>query len=333
MSWARQLSPGRLLDLARELRWKLGPGAPTPAARTWPIPDEELARVAVRWPLTYANPEVPRFSYFVEDGLRRRVAFESREIPQPWVNVVVFELEIRDRVYRHAIDIGDVDRVDEEAVASCDLYFKYQFREDGYPWPNVVPGGYVPKGPELYAYLPELRRLRDRDRNLFDVYGRFSPRLGTETRKRARDLLEKQTAFRHEGTFAKVRYSRFLRDAARARVCLDLPGHGAFCYRLVDNLAIGSCIVGPAPTSRLPVPLEDGVHMAFCQRDLSDLVERCAYYLEHEEERLRLVRGSRDYFDRYLHREQMPDYYLTRCLEHDRAQDTKAARRSPRPAS
>jgi hypothetical protein len=318
LNWDRILTPQFLPDLAREVRWKLGARDRAPAERSWPVAPADLASIRVRWPRTYDHWRVPQRVQFLEWGLPRRVRFETADIPQPYSYVVVFEVDVGGATYRHGVDVGDPHDVAEAAVSSCGLYFKQQFAEDGYPFANVIPGGYVPKGPELYAFLPHVRKLRDRNRNAFDVYGRFSPRMATEIRTRARDLLAEQTAFRHEGTLAKVRYSRFLQDAARSRVCLDLPGYGAFCYRLVDNLAIGSCIVGPAPRSRLPVPLEDGVHMAFCRRDLSDLVERCTWYLEHEEERLRLVRGSREYFDRYLHREQLVDYYLTRCLEHHR---------------
>jgi hypothetical protein len=307
-----------LPDLAREAWWKLRGGDASPRERTWPIPPADLEGVVIGWPAAHSDPHTARFVEFLVWAFRRRVGWETRPIPQPWPLTVVFELEVRGARYRHAIDVADLDPVNPETAGRSDLVFKLQFAGGGYPWPNVLPGGYVPKGPDLYAYLPHLRRLRDGARTRHEVYGRFSPRVGTGVRSRAARLLADQEAFRYTGGLAKVRYLRSLEEAARSRVCLDLPGNGAFCYRLVENLAIGSCIVGPAPRNRLPIPLEDGVHMAFCRPDLSDLVERCAHYLEHPEERLRLVRGSRDYFDRTLHREQIGDYYLRCCLEHHR---------------
>ena len=318
MNWTKNLLPGLLPDLAREAWWKLMADGVPPRERSWPIPRAELEDVVIRWPTAYSDLHTSRFVGFLVWGLRRRVKWEIRDIPQPYPLVVVFEFEVQGVAYRHAIDVADLDPVNAEAAASCDLVFKFQFSGDGYRQDNVMRGGYVPKGPDLYAYLPHLRKLRDRNSNRHDVYGRFSSRVGTEVRTRAATLLSEQTDFRYTGGLAKVRYIRSLEEAARSRVCLDLPGNGAFCYRLVENLAIGSCIVGPAPRNGMPVPLEDGVHMAFCKPDLSDLVERCSHYLEHEDERLRLVQGSRDYFDRYLHREQISDYYLRCCLDHHR---------------
>jgi hypothetical protein len=318
MNWRKRLSPHLLSDLVREAWWKLTPGDVPPQGRTWAIPAADLETVVIRWPTEHSHPKTSRFVQFLAWGFPRRVRWELRPIPQPYPLTVNFEFEVEGRVYRNAIDVADRDSVDPETVATSDLVFKYQFSGDGYLHDNVIPGGYVPKGPRLYSYLRHLRTLRDRRRNRYDVYGRFSAHVGTEVRTRAIELLSEQRAFEYTGTLAKVRYVRSLDEAAHSRVCLDLPGNGAFCYRLVENLAIGSCIVGPEPRNRLPVPLEDGVHMAFCKPDLSDLVARCQYYLEHEEERLQLVRGSRDYFDRYLHREQITDYYLSRCLDHHR---------------
>jgi hypothetical protein len=38
-------------------------------------------------------------------------------------------------------------------------------------------------------------------------------------------------------------YTQYLREIADSRVCIDLPGEGPFTYRLVEYLAIGSCII------------------------------------------------------------------------------------------
>lgn len=76
-------------------------------------------------------------------------------------------------------------------------------------------------------------------------------------------------------------------------------------------------MVSVRPRNLLHVPLVDGEHVAFARPDLSDLVELCRYYLEHDEEREAMGRRAREYFDRYLHREQLASYYLSRASDTD----------------
>lgn len=132
-----------------------------------------------------------------------------------------------------------------------------------------------------------------------------------EVREKAVRLLNDQREFAYQGGLRKVRYSQSLIEASRAKVCIDLPSNSDFCFRLIDYLSVGACIVGPRHGTMLPVPLEDGKHIAFTKPDLSDLVSLCRHYLEHPVEREAMRRNSREYFDSYLHREQLAAYYLS----------------------
>jgi hypothetical protein len=222
----------------------------------------------------------------------------------------VAELATADELHRVAIDYADSSDINETCKQQSDLYFKMQFRASGYDDESVVPGGFPPSGPELYAYLGRLRRIRARRRFTSDVYGRFSPDYASETRRRAIELLQAQDMFGYEGGFEVIRYSRYLTETARAKICIDLPGNGAFCFRLIDCLALGSCIIGPRPAARLHAPLIDGVNVVYCADDLSDLVSLCTRYLEDEEEREAVARAAQLHFDRYLEQTQWAAYYL-----------------------
>ena len=112
----------------------------------------------------------------------------------------------------------------------------------------VVPGGYVPARPHLGRDLPGLRHLRDRSDPLYDVYGRFGLSHATEYRRAAVQALQGQQRFAYEGSLKILPYAAYLREAARSRVCLDLPGNGDMCHRLVDYLAIGCCGAAPRPS-------------------------------------------------------------------------------------
>jgi Glycosyl transferases group 1 len=109
-------------------------------------------------------------------------------------------------------------------------------------------------------------------------------------------------------------YTQYLREIAGSRVCTDLPGEGPFTYRLVEYLAVGSCIVAYPHKARLHVPLRDREHIAYTKEDLSDLVELCDYFLRNPLERHRLAANAQSFFDRYLHRDQLAAYQSARCL-------------------
>jgi len=106
-----------------------------------------------------------------------------------------------------------------------------------------------------------------------------------------------------------------LKEVARARICIDLPGEGDLCFRLVNYLAVGACIIGPPPRNVLHAPLTDRVHVAYTKPDLSDLVDVCSYYLAHDEAREEMARRSRTFFDECLHKDNLTAYYLRCCLD------------------
>src|SRR5262249_18290776 len=127
-------------------------------------------------------------------------------------------------------------------------------------------------------------------------------------------LLSNQSSFHYEGGLSKVRYSRFLREVARSKICIDLPGNGDFCFRLIDYLAVGTCVIGPRHRTLLHVPLVDRKHIVYTQDDLSDLIELCMFYLKNDEARENICQNSRLFFDQYLQRDQLAAYYLSCCL-------------------
>jgi len=92
----------------------------------------------------------------------------------------------------------------------------------------------------LHRHLHQLRR---RNRLSHDVFARFSPHFSPEIRGPALRRLAAQIRFGFEGGTQLMMYTQYLRDIAGSRVCIDLPGEGPFTYRLVEYLAIGSCII------------------------------------------------------------------------------------------
>lgn len=302
-------------DLAIEMLWLLAPAAPSGAAPLWPLDVERLRRVVLRWPAVYEWPLIAKSVGPLCAAFRRYVPVEVTGVPQPYQGVVMLQWASDGAVYDLALDYSDSPALHEACATKSAVYFKMQYLRDGYGEPHVLPGGFVPWHAHLYRYLPRLRAARDRQAFAYDVYGRFGLEFAREIREEAVRRLTAQSRFHYEGGLATKRYSRFLREVAQARVCIDLPGKGDFCFRLVDYLAVGACVVGPHHRTVLPAPLVDRQHIAFARDDLSDLVELCEYYLNDAPAREAMGRRARDYFDRVLHRDQLVAYYLSSCQE------------------
>ena len=293
---------------------KFSPGAPA-VNQHWRVSDEELDDVVIRWPSSYQWPTARLWVDTLLYGFKSRARVEFAELSQPYRGTVIFQFVVDGHTHEVAIDYSDYAEINQESVARCALYFKMQHSREGYGYANVLPGGYVAGGRKIYLHLSRLRRLRDTRNFEFDVYGRFSTELAGETRRRAVELLTDQNQFRFEGGLRKVKYLDFLKEIARAKICIDLPGEGDLCFRLINYLAVGACIVGPPPRTTLHAPLVDRVHMAYAKPDLSDLIDLCSYYLENDEAREEMSRNSRRFFDEHLHKDNLTAYYLRSCLD------------------
>jgi hypothetical protein len=239
----------------------------------------------------------------------------NADIDQPFERVLIAHLVIGGRTHRIAIDYSDSPELSPAAAASTSLFFKLQHKREGYGLDNVLPGGFVPNSERLYAYLPLVRRSRAARRFTFDAYGSFSAGYASRIRAQAIDALTTQRQFAFGGGWTVVRYSGFLSRVAHSKVCIDLPGNGPFCFRLIDYLAVGSCIVGPPHGTVLHVPLVDGEHVVYTEPSLSNLVELTAELVADEPRRERLAHNARNFFDRFLDARQLTAYYLAKSLE------------------
>jgi hypothetical protein len=281
----------------------------TAVAPTWPPDAARLARCVLVWPDAYGWKPAGIWASGLMRAMARHVGVRRESIPQTDEHTVHFGWQDPDgRMHPVALDYGDPADLVPGVAERVRLLFKMQYRRGGYGLAHIVPGGYVPAHDRLYRLLPRVRRERDRERFAADVYGRFS--LNSDIRREAVASLRAQDRLAYDGDLRVTRYGRSLRDAARARVCLDLPGRGDLCHRLVDYLAVGACVVAVRHDVELHVPLVEGEHVVYVERDLGGLVEICERYARDAGQRERLARNAREYFDRYLHRDQLAGYYL-----------------------
>jgi hypothetical protein len=163
----------------------------------------------------------------------------------------------------------------------------------------------------LYRYCAQWRDLRRDAPPRFDVYGRFGTEMAEQrVRRAAISALEHQGRFRFQGGAAAVWWGEYMEEICRARICVDLPGRDEFCYRLVEYLAAGSCIVGPELETEMPVPLMSGLHLKRSPRTLEGFVGACEELLHDPGRREAMSRAAMEYFDRYLAPDQLGAYYI-----------------------
>lgn len=302
--------PGTWRHLARRAWWRATPEPSAGAVPlSWPIPGELRTALRVRWPRTYGWPNAGGWIDPIKLGISAHLPLEHADIPQPVGNVVMFETIRGGLSRRVVIDYNDQLALNESA-GEADLYFKMQYRRGGYELAHVRPGGYVTKQPALYRYARRWRALNERSAPRVDVLGRFGMNWAQTIRGQAIDTLQAQNRFQFQGGGQAIWWGEYMDELCRARVCIDLPGLGEFCYRLVEYLAVGACVVGPQLDAELPVALESGVHLVRVPRSLDGLVETCERLVGDGEERRRIQRSAADYFDRYLALEQLGAYYL-----------------------
>ena len=271
-----------------------------------PMPD-----LSITWPRAYSWAPFAIWLDYVRNGLAGRVSISpAAELRAPIRDCEVIEVTHKGKTYPIIIDCGDTSAIDPSLPGSVFLYFKMQYSSKGYPWGNVLPGGYTPAGSNgLFKVLPALRRIRDARKFEHEVHGRFGAAFGFDRRKPYLESLSNDPRFRFTGGFAMLRPSAFLTEVARSRVLIDLPGQGDFCFRLMDYMAIGSCIVAARHGNRLPVDLVDGRDLLFVD-DARQAADVCVQLLAKPDRVEELASNSRAYFDRHLARAALADYYL-----------------------
>ena len=305
--------PGTWKHLGRRAAWRIAARDDRPTVPlTWPISEDMAAQVRIRWPtrINAGRPSLKDCADRIKSGIAAHVPIEHADIPQPVGGVVLFHLLDRGAPRRVVIDTDD-RMVLNDSANEVDLYFKMQYARGGYGSPHIRPGGYVCLQHALYRYRWNWRKLRRRTVPSYDVYGRFgTTREKQDIRAGAISLLQAQNRFGFQGGAGAVWWGEYMDEMCNARVCLDLPGRGEFCYRLVEYLAVGACVIGPELATEMPAPLEPGVHLVRVPRSLDGLVDECERLLRDDAVRETVGRAAETYFDRYLALEQVGAYYV-----------------------
>jgi len=280
---------------------------------SWKLDDSWLKESTLYWPRQVPWPPALKWYEQLKKGFISHIKIETKDIPQPSGATLLLELKNGETKTPFIIDIADSTEIKKVDTKTASLYFKMQYKNEGYSHSNVLAGGYLTGSSDVYHYLKNLRSV---DQNSFQVYGRFSLEFAKDTRKKALEMLSEQKSFSFEGSPKKIRYSRFLKETARSSLLIDLPGNGPLCFRLIDYLSVGGCVVAPKHEAKLHVPLEHMKNIIYVKPDLSDLISTCENLLKDEKLISEISKNSRDFFDQYLHIDQLTAYYLHHMMVH-----------------
>lgn len=225
MKWSSTVSPDAWKGLALEAAWKIRPdNKPRKLSPTWPVLPQELERVRLLWPSHYEWQPCYKWVEPLLEGLRQHVRVERDALRQQYPGIVTFQLILDNKHHDIAIDYSDDSQCNLSCANECAVYFKMQFSGGGYPFENILPGGFVPNGDEIYTHLPYVRALADSRRPKYDVYGRFGLEFAGDIRRKACSLLAAEKSLHWNGGLKTRRYSLALREIASSKVCIDFPG-------------------------------------------------------------------------------------------------------------
>jgi hypothetical protein len=106
------------------------------------------------------------------------------------------------------------------------------------------------------------------------------------------NLLDDKFDCRDNGTVRNQTFRKYKRKGLKyfeelqsCKIVLNFRGVGWDTLRYWETPAIGRFMISQKPQIVIPDNFIDGKEIVFCKDDLSDLVELCEFYLEHDNER------------------------------------------------
>ncbi len=121
-------------------------------------------------------------------------------------------------------------------------------------------------------------------------------------RTQALELLQDHFDCRSNGTVRNQTFRNYprkgdfyLQELAACKIVLNFRGGGWDTLRYWEVPAVGSLLVSQKPGIRIPHDFVPDVSAIYIKDDLSDLIERCDYYLRHDSLREKIATAGRQH--------------------------------------
>lgn len=108
----------------------------------------------------------------------------------------------------------------------------------------------------------------------------------------------------------KRKGSLYLQELKKVQVALNFRGAGWDTLRYWEIPAIGNLMVSEEPGIVIPDNFEDGKHVIFCRSDLSDLIEKCQWGLDHPDKAAEMGAKAREHAIRFHSHEVRAEQFL-----------------------
>jgi spore maturation protein CgeB len=93
--------------------------------------------------------------------------------------------------------------------------------------------------------------------------------------------------------------NNYLRELSNCKIILNFPGVGWDTQRYWEVPALGRFMISYKPQIKIPDNFIDAEQIIFCKDDLSDLIEKCEYYLINETAREKIASAGLQHFKKY----------------------------------
>jgi glycosyltransferase involved in cell wall biosynthesis len=157
-----------------------------------------------------------------------------------------------------------------------------------------------------------LDRLRGRDKSI-DAYCRATLYAGWTRKHRESTIAELNRLadeYKVVSSTAKVSFSEYYREMAQARIFVSPSGWCEYTPKDYEAMYFGALLLKPSleHIKTEPDVCFPGETYVPLKWDMSDMLEQCRWYLDHEDERRRIADKAREVYVRYYQERRLVDH-------------------------
>jgi len=100
----------------------------------------------------------------------------------------------------------------------------------------------------------------------------------------------------------KIKYNKYIEELTNSKICISPFGYGEVCWRDFEAILAGALLIKPDMSH---IETNPNIYQPFItyipiRWDFQDLEEKCLYYLQNEDERLKIIQNSIDVWTSFL---------------------------------